>query len=221
MKSVLISICNLHWIHKTVVHKAMYLLQDKRYKCRLIMPSWKPYVNNLHHIVKDFIVGDYDFWLNIDADNPPTNNPLDLVELNKDIIGCPTPIYYFTGEVDKMGERPYYFNAYDYDSTVDAYREHQPQKDLQKVDAVGTGCILIARRVFENLLMQKGAFYRKWNEDGTMNKGNDIAFCERARNQGFEIYAHYNYLCDHFSELSMLEMIRAFRQMYEGVKSNV
>lgn len=66
--------------------------------------------------------------------------------------------------------------------------------------------------------MQEGAFMRRWNKDGTMEKGNDIAFCERARTQGFEIYTHYDYPCDHFSELSMNEMVRAFRELYEGVK---
>lgn len=213
MKTVLISIPNTHWIHKTVGHREHYLLRDGRYRVNIIKPSHKPYVNNLHHIVNDFIEGEYDFWLNIDADNPPTNNPLDLVELDKDIIGCPTPIWHF---VDKPNERPYYFNAYDYDSSSDAYWEHQPQNGLQRVDAVGTGCVLYAKRVFNNDFLRRGAFHRKWNEDGTMNKGNDMAFCERARNQGFEIYAHFNYLCDHFSELSLLEVIRAFRQMYQG-----
>lgn len=212
-KSVFVSVPNQHWIHKTVGYREHFLLRDERYSVKLIYPSHKPYVNNLHHIVNDFVSGNYDYWLNIDADNPPTNNPLDLVELDKDVIGCPTPIWHFT---DKPNERPYYFNAYDYDSSVDAYREHQPQKGLQKVDAVGTGCLLISRRLFENSIMRKGAFHRKWNEDGTMNKGNDISFCERARNQGFEIWAHYDYLCDHFTELSMLEMIRAFHQMYQG-----
>jgi len=217
-KTILISLPNTHWLHTTVCQKAIYLLQDARYKTRLIAPAHKPYVNNLHHIVIDFLAGGYNYWLNIDSDNPPTNNPLDLVELDKDIIGCPTPIYHFTGEKDKFGERPYYFNAYDYDSAVDAYREHPEQNGLQKVDAVGTGCILFARRVFENKFMQQGAFYRKYNKDGTMNKGNDMSFCERARSQGFEIWAHFDYLCDHFTELSMLEMIRAFQQMYRGIR---
>ena len=219
-KSILISIPNLHWIHKTVSYREYYLLADKRYRVEVITPSNKPYVNNLHHIVKDVLSNNFDYWLNIDADNPPTNNPLDLIELDKDIIGCPTPIWHFTGEKNKIGERPYYFNTYDYDSSVNAYREHQPQKGLQKVDAVGTGCILIARRVFENKFMQQGCFQRKWNKDGTMDKGNDISFCERARTQGFNIYAHYNYICDHFTELSLLEVIRAFYQMYQGGINN-
>lgn len=214
-KTVLVSIPNQHWIHTSVGHREHWLLGDARYSVRIIKPAHKPYVNNLHHIVVDFIKGNYDYWLNIDSDNPPTKNPLDLIELDKDIIGLPTPVWHFTGE-DKPGERPYYFNAYDYDSSVDAYREHQPQEGLQKVDAVGTGCVLFAKRVFQNQVLQQGAFHRKWNEDGTVNKGNDMSFCERARTQGFEIWAHYDYPCDHFTELSMLEMIRAFHQMYQG-----
>ena len=99
---------------------------------------------------------------------------------------------------------------------MDAYTEHQPAIGLQKVDAVGTGCVLFSRRVFEDKFMQQGCFHRKWNTDGTMNKGNDIAFCERARSCGFQIYAHFDYICDHFTELSLLEVIRAFHQMYNG-----
>lgn len=213
MKSILISLPNQHWIHKTVIHKILLLQKDGRYKLNIIMPSHKPYENNLHRIVKDFIEDNYDFWLNIDADNPPLKNPLDLVLLNKDIIGLPTPVWHFKNE--KTGERPVYWNAYDYAPNHDAYNEHLPREGLQRVDAVGTGCILIKRRVFENKEMQKGAFTRKLYADGTVNKGNDISFCERAREQSFEIYCHYDYPCDHFSEMSMNEMVRAFRELYE------
>ena len=214
MKRILITVPNQHWIHKLVVHKMMLLLQDGRYRVNILMPSHKPYVNNLHHIVNDFINDNYDFWLNIDSDNPPIHNPLDLVELNRDVIGLPTPIWHFKDE--KKGERPVYWNAYDYDSSVDAYREHINRAGLQKVDAIGTGCFLVHRRVFKNKELQKGAFMRKWNEDGTMNKGNDISFCERVRSQGFEIYCHYDYPCGHFSEIELNEVVKAFRGMYEG-----
>lgn len=214
MKHILISFPNMHWIHKHVVHKMLLLMMDSRYKTNIIMPSHKPYVNNLHHIVNDFMAGDYDFWLNVDADNPPIQNPLDLVQLNKDIIGLPTPIWHYTGE--KKGERPVYWNAYDYVESSDRYVEHQDKEGLQRVDAVGTGCLLMSRRVFEKPEMRKAPFMREWNEDGTVEKGNDIKFCERARENGFEIYCHYDYSCDHFSELSLSETVGAFRNMYEG-----
>ena len=212
-KRVLISIPNRYWVHITVVRCLLLLGKDTRYQTKIIFPKHRPYENNLNHIIKQFVESNYDFWLSIDTDNPPLNNPLDLVEWDKDIIGCPTPIWHYIG--NKKGERPVYWNAYDYDIKSDAYKEHQNKEGLQKVDAIGTGCFLMARRVFENEEMRKGAFMRQWHEDGTVHKGNDISFSEIARKNGFEIYCHFDYPCDHYSNLSLNEVVKAFRNMYE------
>jgi len=188
----------------------MLLLMDRRYKVHIQMPAHKPYVNNLHQCTKEFLKRGDDYWLNIDADNPPINNPLDLVELDLDLIGLPTPIWHFVG---KENERPIYLNAYDYLSEKDAYIEHLPHEGLQEVDAVGTGCFLVSKRVMLNKLVKPSGntngFHRTWGEDGTMEKGNDISFCERVRRAGFKIYAHYDYQCDHFCENSLRETARA------------
>lgn len=202
------------YIHKHCFQAGLKLQRETRCKVKTITPSHNPYENNLHHIVNYFLKGDYDFWLNIDADNPPIKNPLDLVFFDKDIIGCPTPIWHFTGKEGK-GERPLYWNAYDYVPEKDAYREHEPREGLQRVDAIGTGCFLVAKRVFLHPEMQKGAFTRSLNPNGTVNKGNDICFCERARSLDFEIYAHFGYPCQHFNELELNEVVRAFRNLYE------
>jgi len=201
------------WIHKRVVFVLMNLSQDKRAK--IILPTHNPYENNLHHIVNDFMEGDYTHWLNIDADNPPMKNPLDLLEYDRDIMGLPTPVWHFDEPNVKKGERPIYWNAYDYVEEEDAYREHKEKKGLQKVDAIGTGCFLISRRVFLNPEMRKKPFERQLNEDGTVNKGNDLSFCERATKQGFEVFAHYDYPCMHFNELELNEVARAFMNLYE------
>jgi hypothetical protein len=74
------------WLHKQVVFASWRLLADKRYAVKAIIPTHNPFENNLHHCVNDFLAGDYDFWLSIDADNPPMNNPLDLVEFDRDVI---------------------------------------------------------------------------------------------------------------------------------------
>lgn len=209
MIKVLVSVPNTGWMHKHVAFALLRLQQDKRFNLTFILPTHTPFENNLHHIVKDFLKGDYDFWLSFDSDNPPLANPLDLVLLDKDIVGLPTPIWHFTEKLP--GERPIYWNAY---KKVDGgYTEWPNKHGLQKVDAIGTGCFLIARRVFENMEMQKGAFTRKLNADGTVDKGNDISFCERATEQGFSIYAHYDYPCMHFKELELTEIIRAFNQV--------
>ena len=138
-----------------------------------------------------------------------------MVKLNKDIIGLPTPIWHFKNE--KSGERPVYWNAYDYVPNKDAYSEHHPREGLQRVDAIGTGCFLAHKKIFEGI---DAPFMRTWYKDGTVHKGNDLSFCERLREKGVEIYCHYDYPCDHFSEMSMNEMVRAFRELYE-VKNGV
>ena len=200
------------YLHKGVVFASWKLLADKRYELLPIIPTHNPFENNLNLIVKDFIFGGHDYWLSIDADNPPMKNPLDLVELDLDIIGCPTPVWHYTGE--KKGERPLYYNAYDYVPEKGEYKEHLPREGLQRVDAIGTGCFLIARRVFEDPEMI-GSFMREWHPDGTVNKGNDIAFCEKARIQGWQIWAHYDFPCFHFNNLELNEVVNAFRNLYE------
>jgi hypothetical protein len=198
------------YYHKTVSNVMWKLAQDDRYNLTAIWPTHKPYEHNLHRIIKDFLKGDFDFWLNIDSDNPPLNNPLDLVDLNRDIIGLPTPVWHM---IDKKGERPIYWNGYDYVEEEDAYREHMPRKGLQKVDAIGTGCFLLHKRVFLDKEMQKSPFMRTWLEDGIVYKGNDMSFCEKAKRRGFEIHCHYDYPCDHFSELSLNEISKAIQNL--------
>ena len=68
------------FIHKHVVMAAMRILSDSRYSVKMICPSHNPFENNLSHIKNDFLEGDYDYWLSIDHENPPTLNPLDDVE---------------------------------------------------------------------------------------------------------------------------------------------
>ena len=207
---LLVTVPNLHWVHASVAAVLLRLQMDQRYKLRIEFPSNKPYENNLHHIIAGFITSDCDFWLNIDADNPPTRNPLDLVALDKDIVGLPTPIWHFE---DAMGERAIYWNGYDYREANDAYAEHLPREGLQRVDAVGSGCMLIARRVFHHPALQCGAFSRQLYPDGTVHKGGDISFCERATAAGFEIYCHYDYPCDHHNEISLNCVAKSMQNM--------
>lgn len=201
---VLVTVPTTGWIHKHSAFALLKLQLDRRFKLRILLPTHRPFENNLHHIVNDFMAGDEDCWLSFDADNPPIGNPLDLVLYDKDVIGCPTPIWHN----DKPGDRPYCFSAFD--GAPGGYREHPPGGGLQRVDAVGTGCFLVARRVFEDPEMRKAPFQRTYHEDGTVDKGNDIAFCERARARGFEIWCHYGYPCRHFNEIEITEIYQAF-----------
>jgi len=178
------------------------MLQDGRYKIRHDCPSHSPYVNNLAHCMKDFLKHDEEYWLSIDTDNPPINNPLDLVEYDLDLVGFPTPIWYNS----VPGDRPYYFNALDVKD--DGYTPHTVCEGLQEIAAIGSGCFLVARRVIEKLKNQQ-PFMRVWNQDGTVEVGGDYSFCRKVKKAGFKIWTHYDYPCHHFNELDLIEVIKA------------
>ena len=208
---VLLTVHSLKWVHKEVLRKVVAIAGDPRFRVSLDLPCYVPFENGLAHTVNLLMKGDWEWWLSIDADNPPMRNPLDLIELDRDIMGCPTPVYHYTGE--QPGERPIYWNAYQFDAPTGLYREWPVKEGLQRVDAVGTGCILINRRVFEHPEMRKGPFMRRWNEDGTVERGNDIAFCERAREHGFEIWCHFDYPAEHMVEVPLNEISKAFKAL--------
>lgn len=200
------------WIHKMVHLATIRLLMDARVKVNHIVPTNSPYVNNLHLIQKDFLSGDYDFLISMDDDNPPFRNINDLVFLDKDVIGCPTPVWH-NDEKNHKGDRPFYYNALierdDGFFPVDATPGFRPE-GLQQVHAVGSGCIVVARRVLEALT---APFMRRWTDDGIVDMGGDYAFCQRARAAGFEVYAHFDYRAMHFNEVELNEVIRAFANM--------
>jgi len=200
---VLISVPNGDgWTHKTVSFAVVRMLQDSRVESQYIAPTHSPYENNLHKIRIDFLSGDFDYWINIDSDNPPINNPLDLVFLQKDIIGCVTPVWANI----KEGDYPIYWNALD-SVGEEGWRPHRECTGLQEVDAIGSGCMVLSRKIMETL---PAPFQRIFHGDGTVDIGCDYAFCRRAKRLGFKVYAHYDYPCHHFNELDLCEIIKAF-----------
>lgn len=201
---VLLSVCNTGWIHKFVTRAVVRCCLEPRYEVTYIDPTHRPYEHNLNRVVKDLLTvyRDYHFWLNMDADNPPLVNPLDLVQYNEDIIGLPTPVWHDAVE----GDRPWYLNAVNEkdDGFTPAYGD-----GLTQVDAVGSGCMLVHRRVCETML--RPLFVREYNEDGSeVTRGPDYRFCQNARKVGFKVFAAFGHLCTHMVENDLLSQIKAF-----------
>lgn len=200
-------------LHKAVHFALCRILTDRRYRVRHDCPTHSPYTNNLHHCMIDFLNGGEDYWLSMDDDNPPLRNPLDLVELDCDLIGLPTPVW-----ANIMpGDRPWYFNAMD--RAPDGFKPHEPCEGLQEVDAVGSGCFLVSRRVMLALRYDQ-PFARQWNRDGTVHIGGDFSFCDKVKAAGFRVWAHFDYLAEHFNTLPLLEVIRAFTSLANSQSSS-
>jgi hypothetical protein len=200
---VLLAIPNTGYIHKHTVIAIINIMRDTRAKTTLIMPSHSPTTDNRHRIVKDFLDGDYDFLISIDSDNPPRNNVLDLVFLNLDIIGCPTPVW-----ANKLrGGYPIYWNALNIVGDGFLPRSVSEDDGLVEVDAVGAGCLVIARRVLEKV---KQPFADRFNDFGFRDMGHDYLFCVKAKEAGFKVFTHYKYPCMHFNEIEIGEIAGAF-----------
>lgn len=192
------------WVHKMVAF-ALLKMQADTAGCdvNIQQPTHQPYVNNLHKCRKTFLGGDWDYWLSMDADNPPRGrNPLELAHLGLDVVGCPTPVY---ANMKPGEDFPMYWNALD--AVEDGWKPHYPQEGLREVDAIGSGCFMVSREVMEAI---KAPFMRVWNEEGIVEIGGDYAFCRRAKEKGFRVWAHFDYPCYHFNEVELGEASHAF-----------
>lgn len=156
--------------------------------------GYRPSEHNRNFIVKEFLKTEYDYLLTIDEDVAPPVNVLDLAKLGKDVIGAVCPQW---KENDLMWVV--------LDKTGGEYRQVKPddREGLREVAAVGSGCLIMSRRVLKKV---KAPFMRKWNKDGLTELGLDLHFCEKAKAVGFKVWAHWDYICGHYKKIDLLKI---------------
>ncbi len=151
------------------------------------MPQLKPHDHCRNDIVLKFLSTDCDWLLMVDSDVVPPVNVLEMINNNVDV--CSAHVSTFNGEVIPVGmtkdERGYHHN----------FKHSAP--GLHKVDAVGTGCILIKRQVFDRL--DKPYFRFKYNSDGLLVNGEDFDFSERVGEVCFDA----RYKCKHYTTIAI------------------
>ncbi len=200
---VYLAVLNNGWVRRELAYNVIPEIMD----CGIAKVIWEnpsltyahPISANRNKITKRFLATDCDFLLMIDNDVIPYENPLELIYADKDVIGVPAKVrqtgrdlnwvaYVNVDFDDREGYSPLDFSLLD-----DAL-------DLQKVDIVGTGCILIKRKVLENL---KAPFHCEYDEDGITTAGTDFAFCRKAGKAGFEVYTTVQRRCEHVKEVGL------------------
>ena len=198
------------YIHKHMVFSVVKLLSDQRVNSKLILPTHRPIENNRNKIVQDFLKGKFDYLIMMDFDNPPMNNILNLIFLGLDVIGCPTPVWHS----QTLGDYPIYWNALR--EKGDGYLPLQGSEcqGLQEVDSIGTGCIILSRKVLLSVQYDK-PFERTWDDEGVVIEGSDYYFCRKVRKLGFKIHAHFDYPCMHFNEVELTECMKFFNAFYK------
>jgi len=150
-----------------------------------------PITSNRNGICDRFLKANYDFLLMIDHDKVPLGNPAELVFANEDIIGCP----YLT----RLKNGKLVWAAYKYIQERDSYLpidiEMYEDKDLADVDAIGGGCMLIKRCVLEQMPVP---FEFVYDEKGKTKRTEDLEFCRKAKEKGFNIYTTPKRRCENF-----------------------
>lgn len=222
MAKVTIGLPNQNNFHKHVVVSLIEMVSkySRGHELTLNMQTASPIDNCRNMIIRDFLESDSQFLVFVDSDNPPPSNVLDLVDLDLDIIIAPTLIMHSDLWTNGQGRIPMHWNTFVWSERDDRWTDHKNHNGLQEIDAGGTGCIIIARRVLEQV---KPAFYRTWHEDGTVDKGSDLLFCQRAKEAGFRVWAHYDYRCGHFKTVNLktLNEMLAARDIVHTLSENI
>ena len=161
-------------------------------------------------LVKMALEGGFTHLLFVDADNPPPQDTLKkFLDADKDMICAPVLSRhkpYIPCIFKKIPLKGNDLPGYEPIQQVDT-----SGGEIIKIDASGMACILIKRKVLETLYKKyEGspfAFTRDSinpvERDGKIIKeremSEDVSFCERATNEGFEIYCDTTIRPIHFA----------------------
>lgn len=139
--------------------------------------------------------GGFDYLFMVDDDNPIPPDTLEkFIEDDKDIVIAPI----LSRNPNKEGKHDLCaFYSEDVKIKEKTLRKYNPitkfkeDGDLHQIDAGGTGCILIKRKVLEVLFKKYETpfeFGDKTVEGQRRTMSEDVEFCEKAVSEGFEIW---------------------------------
>ena len=197
---VFIAIPTMGVLHQRLVGLLIQLTRQHRNGLHITMVSQAVPVDYArNHLVEEFLKTDLDWLLMIDSDIVPPDNVLDLTKHGKQIVGgvCLSLI---NGKLKSTIFK-------ETDSASDGtrqYVQHDYMNDLGlvQVDSTGTGCLAIHRDVFKKL--DKPYFEFTYHaESRKIRTGEDIRFCEKARDAGFTIHVDKSVSCSHFKDCDL------------------
>lgn len=168
----------------------------------------KPISHNRNKIVQTFLQDKkYDYLLMLDDDNIPPVNILHLADFDKDII-CGLSFGWQRNIVVPSVFRRRTDGIY----TVAPFTGDE---GLMETDAAGSGQMMIARRVLEKM---KYPFRNEYDRDGIKKLGLDLNFCQRAKELGFKVWVHLDYISSHWVEFDLKEVYRVLVERDDTLK---
>lgn len=141
----------------------------------------------------------------IDSDTIPPADALErLLAHDKDIVSGLTPILHYDREKMAWGTLDNCFTHEEVDEKDGKTRTHSVERNtgMHKIWRAGTSCLLIKKEVFEKLA--KPYFKFEFDEDLLRPvRSEDLYFCDKAHEAGFEIWCDSSVICNHSKEVIM------------------
>lgn len=175
----------------------------------------KPISYNRNQIVKRFLERpQYDYLMMIDSDIVPPPDYLKLVDFQKDIISgvcfafTKQNIFPLVLKKSKRKNEGYKYHPYE---------SFHPDKwtGLIEVDAIGTGAMIMSRKVLEAIPYP---FRNEYDKTGEKQIGLDLNFCLRAKKLGFQVFCHTDYWCSHHTRMDLKVLYKTMSQAFDGIE---
>jgi len=201
-KSIYIAILNQGSIRPEMADLMSGLSSQRKYKILINYPCAKPITNNRNQIVKKFLETEMDYLLMIDNDCIANEKLLDLADYDKDIIGgvC---FGYLKKMVVPFVMKKKLTGKYD---VVDINKN----SGVIECDGIGSGTMMIARRVLEELPFP---FRNEYDPEGIKTRGLDFNFCRRAKKLGYKVWVDTDMLVSHWTTVDLKTIWETFNSI--------
>lgn len=201
---VMIAIPNLGHIRPELAQALIFWSHNPNYNIYIYMPTGiLPLGNARSHCVNKFIElsnhEDDRLWF-IDDDIIPPLQTLDvLMKYNQDIIGA-LCFMMKPDDDDSLVPVPVVMR-YNEEKKYIVYFDGQ---GLTEVDALGGGCIMSKRKVFEKITQNGDRLFDfQYYLDGTLSLVGDFHFCQMAQKNGFKVWVDFNTICGHVKDIDL------------------
>lgn len=204
---ILVGIPHMGMIRAELGANYIQWASDPRFVAHILpLRGYRPVTAARNQLIKDFLEDvqfqECQYLLMIDSDMSGPANLLELALFNKPIIGALT-FMVKEGHIVPVAMRREGI-AYSIISPL-------PANELVKVDATGTGCIMIRRDVFAR--MEKPYFEYLMDDEGLSQLGNDFYFCMKAKKAGISVHVHTGYVTAHDQLVNITDLY--FAQLEE------
>lgn len=218
-KKLFIYVPNLGTIHPQLakVLAEWYRIGHPEYEIFIDFPSGMlPLGNARSQCVKWFLEKSNDpddRILFIDSDIIPPLDALNkLILHNKDVVGA----LCFMMKPNDNGTVVPVPVAMRYNENKE-YVVYFDGKGLTEVDAIGGGCVMSTRRVFEKISEDGNNLYDfHYYPDGTLSLVGDFHYCQSCQKSGFKVFVDFDTICEHYKEIGLKSINNLLIEMQQG-----